>query len=113
MRPSGGSAGGRSRAAAGRRFGWSRARGGRGRFAVVSAVVLAHLIPPSEFGRAAVPLAIVPLAVILTFEGCASALVQRKEVDEADFDSAVLMSLVTGVVMTALTFLLARTLGVY
>src|SRR6188508_3353826 len=48
------------------------ARVGAESFAFVSAVVLAHLIPPSEFGRAAVPLAIVPLAVILTFEGCAS-----------------------------------------
>jgi O-antigen/teichoic acid export membrane protein len=82
-------------------------------FAFLSAVMLAHLVPPSEFGRAAVPLAIVPLAVILTFEGCASALVQRKEVTQADFDSAVLMSLAIGVVMSVLTFLLARTLGVH
>jgi O-antigen/teichoic acid export membrane protein len=82
-------------------------------FAFVSAVALAHLVPPSEFGRAAVPLAIVPLAVILTFEGCASALVQRKEVDEADFASAVLMSLFTGLLMSALTFILAKTLGVH
>ena len=47
------------------------------------AITLARLIPPAEFGRASVALALVPLAVILTFEGCASALVQRPETTKA------------------------------
>ena len=57
------------------------------------AVTLARLIPPAEFGHAAVALAIAPLAVIVTFEGCASALVQRKTVSRADFEGATVLSL--------------------
>ena len=45
-----------------------------------SAIVLARLIPPSGFGEAVVPLILVPLAVIFTFEGFGSALVQRKTI---------------------------------
>ena len=51
--------------------------------AFAAAVSLARLITPAEFGRAAVALALVPLAVILTFEGCASALVQRPTITHA------------------------------
>jgi len=80
-------------------------------FAFAAAVALARMVSPAEFGRAAVPLAIVPLAVILTFEGCASALVQRKSVTQTDRDSAVVMSLVAGLLLSTLTFALARPLG--
>ena len=87
------------------------ARIGAETFAFAAAVVLARLVSPAEFGRAVVPLAIVPLAVILTFEGCASALVQRKTVTRTDRDSAVMMSVLAGLLMTALTFVLAEPLG--
>ena len=65
--------------------------------AFAGAVALARLIAPAEFGRAAVALALVPLAVILTFEGCASALVQRPEITRAHVQGAMLLSLVTGI----------------
>ena len=48
---------------------------------LVSAIVLARLIAPAQFGEAVVPLIFVPLAVIFTFEGVGSALVQRKEIE--------------------------------
>jgi Membrane protein involved in the export of O-antigen and teichoic acid len=79
--------------------------------ALVSAIVLARLIGPSGFGEAVVPLIFVPLAVIFTFEGFGSALVQRKTVERAHIESAMLASTLTGVVLAAATFLLAQPLG--
>src|ERR1051326_8424356 len=63
---------------------------------LVSAIILARLVAPSEFGEAVVPLIFVPLAVIFTFEGVGSALVQRKEIDHAHVEAAMLASLITG-----------------
>jgi O-antigen/teichoic acid export membrane protein len=75
--------------------------------AFASAVTLARLIPPAEFGRASVALALVPLAVILTFEGCASALVQRPEITRDHEHGAVIMSVGLGLILSLVTFLLA------
>ena len=47
--------------------------------ALAAAVALARLITPAAFGHAAVALIFLPLAGILTFEGFASALVQRAD----------------------------------
>jgi O-antigen/teichoic acid export membrane protein len=74
--------------------------------AFVAAVVLARLVSPSEFGRAAVALIFIPLAAILTFEGFASALVQRPTFEEAHRRAAVFMGLVGGALLSALTFAL-------
>ncbi len=78
---------------------------------LASAVVLARLISPSGFGQAVVPLIFVPLAVILTFEGFGSALVQRKEIGRVHVEAAMLASLLTGVVLTSLTLALAEPVG--
>jgi lipopolysaccharide exporter len=61
-----------------------------------AAVALARLVSPADFGRAAVALIFVTLGVMLTFEGFASALVQRQSVDEADRRAAMLMSILGG-----------------
>ena len=71
--------------------------------AVGSAVLLAHLIPPAEFGRVAVALIICDLALSLANEGVGSALVRRQELDRAHVESAQLLSLLIGVVLTLLT----------
>lgn len=78
---------------------------------LASAVVLARLVAPSEFGEAVVPLIFVPLAVIFTFEGLGSALVQRKEIDQTHVEAAMLASLATGAALSAATFLLADPVG--
>ncbi len=78
---------------------------------LVAAVLLARLVAPSEFGEAVIPLIFVPLAVIFTFEGLGSALVQRKEIDQAHIEAAMLASLVTGAVLSLATFLLAGPVG--
>jgi O-antigen/teichoic acid export membrane protein len=78
--------------------------------AVVATVALARMLAPAEFGRAAVALIFVPLAGILTFEGFASALVQRDDVQDSHRSSAALTSLVGGVVLSLLLFGLSRVL---
>ncbi len=75
-----------------------------------AAIVLARLITPAEFGRAAVALILVPLAAILTFEGFGSALVQRKEVEPEHIEAATLASIVSGAALSLLTLLAAPTL---
>jgi len=87
------------------------ARAGIEVITLASAVVLARLIAPSGFGQAVVPLIFVPLAVILTFEGFGSALVQRKEIGRVHVEAAMLASLLTGVVLTSLTLALAEPVG--
>lgn len=84
----------------------SLAKVGSESLAFVAAIVLARLISPSEFGRAAVALIFIPLAAILTFEGFASALVQRPSFEEAHRRAAVFMGLVGGALLSALTSVL-------
>jgi O-antigen/teichoic acid export membrane protein len=60
---------------------------------VLAMVALARQITPAQFGHAAVALIFLPLAAILTFEGFASALVQREQIEPAQLHAATLMSL--------------------
>lgn len=76
-----------------------------------SAVALARLIPPAGFGEAVVPLILVPLAVIFTFEGFGSALVQRRTIEKAHAEAAMFASVVTGAIFTSLVVVLARPVG--
>jgi len=69
-------------------------------------VLLARHISPAGFGHAAVAIIFVPLAGILTFEGFASALVQRETIDERHRQVAVLMSLVGGATLSLLVLAL-------
>jgi O-antigen/teichoic acid export membrane protein len=75
--------------------------------AFAAAVALARLVSPAEFGHAAVALIFLPLAGILTFEGFASALVQHEEIVEDDRRAAVFMSIVGGILLSLIVFLLA------
>jgi O-antigen/teichoic acid export membrane protein len=74
--------------------------------ALGSIVLLARHVSPAEFGHAAVALIFVPLAGILTFEGFASALVQRETVDESHRQVAMLASLIGGAALTLLVLAL-------
>jgi O-antigen/teichoic acid export membrane protein len=72
---------------------------------ISSTVILARLVSPSEFGHAAVALLFVLLAVILTFEGPAAALVQRASVNERHRQVSVLLSLVLGTFLCGVVLL--------
>jgi len=74
---------------------------------LASAVALARLVSPAEFGNASVALILIPLAVILTYEGFGSALVQRKLIETAHFEAATLTSLATGLALSLFVYLLA------
>jgi len=58
-----------------------------------------------------VPLILVPLATILTFEGFGSALVQRREIEAAHVEAAMLAATAVGALLTAATLLLAHPIG--
>jgi PST family polysaccharide transporter len=75
--------------------------------ALAAMVILARLVSPAAFGRAAVALIFLPLATILTFEGFASALVQREQIEPEHLHAATLMSLLGGALLSALALALA------
>jgi teichuronic acid exporter len=70
--------------------------------ALGATVALARLLTPAQFSHAAVALIFIPLATILTFEGFASALVQRESIAEVDVRAAVAMSLLGGGALSAI-----------
>jgi len=74
---------------------------------LASAVALARLVSPADFGNASVALILIPLAVILTYEGFGSALVQRKMIETGHFEAATLTSLATGIALSLLVYFLA------
>jgi PST family polysaccharide transporter/lipopolysaccharide exporter len=74
---------------------------------LAAAVALARLVSPADFGNASVALILLPLSVILTYEGFGSALVQRKLVDDGHFEAATLTSLLAGILLSLATYLLA------
>ncbi|HEV7482618.1 MAG TPA: oligosaccharide flippase family protein [Solirubrobacterales bacterium] len=74
---------------------------------LVAAIALARLIGPAAFGNAAVAMIVLPLAVILTYEGFGSALVQRKLITDGHYEAATLTSVVSGFALSLATFLLA------
>jgi lipopolysaccharide exporter len=74
---------------------------------LISAVALARLVSPADFGNASVALILIPLAVILTYEGFGSALVQRKLIDTGHFEAATLTSLAAGIALSLLVYFLA------
>ncbi len=77
------------------------------------ALVLARLVPPAEFGRAAVAIVAINIAAILTFEGLGSALVQLQLLRPAHLEGVALAGPVLGAAATVLVAALAGLLGPY
>ncbi len=71
-------------------------------------VVLAHLVPPDEFGRLAVTVIVSELALALAAEGIGTPLVARRSVDRRHLESAALLGLCFGLALAAATLLLAE-----
>jgi len=69
--------------------------------------ILAHLIPPVEYGRVAIALILQGLAFALTNEGFGNPLVQRRELDGRHVGSATVMSLAFGALLCALVLVVA------
>jgi O-antigen/teichoic acid export membrane protein len=76
-----------------------------------SIIVLARIIGPAATGRAAVALVFPMLAVILTFEGFGGVLVQRVETSSKHLRTAMSLSLLSGLLLSALLALFAMTIA--
>jgi O-antigen/teichoic acid export membrane protein len=66
-----------------------------------SAVVIAHLVPPAEYGRAAVALLLNQIAQGLSVQGIGSPIVQRREITREHLRAAVALSWLVGILATA------------
>jgi PST family polysaccharide transporter len=76
---------------------------------LASMVVLARLIPPSAFGVFALAIIVQELAIVVPGEGVGGPLVQRREVTRAHFQAGFAVSLAIGLVLGALTLVIAAT----
>jgi lipopolysaccharide exporter len=76
-----------------------------------STVVLARLLSPAEFGRAAVAMIAGAFALAITSQSFGAPLVQRKEIEREHVESAFFMSLALGAALTVVTFACAPILA--
>jgi lipopolysaccharide exporter len=74
---------------------------------LAAGVVLAHLVPPDQFGRVAVTLVVSELALALANQGAGSVLVQRKVLDRAHVQATALLALIAGVALSLATLVLS------
>lgn len=72
-----------------------------------SMVVLARLIPPAEFGIFAVAVIVQELALTMPMEGIGSAIVQRRTIVREHLQGGMVLSLLVGGALTAVTLVLA------
>jgi PST family polysaccharide transporter len=72
-----------------------------------SMVVLAHLVPPADFGRFAVAVIVQELAISIPTEGVGSALVQRDTVRRDHLQAGAFLTLAMALVLGAVTLVLA------
>jgi O-antigen/teichoic acid export membrane protein len=74
---------------------------------LATGVLLAHLVPPDQFGRVAVTIVISELALALANQGAGSVLVQRKVLDRAHVQATAMLALIVGVALTLATLVLS------
>lgn len=72
---------------------------------LATAVVLAHLVTPTDFGRAAVVNGVSMLAMILSFEGFGTPLVQRARLEPERIRTALTLSAIFGIALSVIVFL--------
>jgi O-antigen/teichoic acid export membrane protein len=75
--------------------------------AVAGAVVLAHLVPPADYGRFAIALVIPEIALSLVNEGLGTPLVRHKALTERHAEGTMAIGVAGGLILTALTYFLA------
>ena len=74
---------------------------------LATTVVLARLISPAEYGTAVIVLILPLLASILTFEGFGAFLVQTRTCTREHVGSAVLLSVLSGILLSVVVFFLS------
>lgn len=73
---------------------------------IASGVVLAHLVPPDQFGLVAVTLVVSELALALANQGAGSVLVQRRSLQRAHVEATAMLALMIGCALTLATLFL-------
>ena len=74
---------------------------------LAAGVLLAHLVPPDEFGRVALTIVVSELALALANQGAGSVLVQWRVVDRAHVEATATLALAVGIPLTLATLFLA------
>jgi len=74
---------------------------------LASMVVMARLISPAEFGHFAVAIAVSELAILIPSQGVGAALVQRAEVTRKHLQAGMALSILAGVGLALIVFVLA------
>ena len=59
---------------------------------LAAGILLAHLVPPADFGRVAIAIVVSELGLALANQGAGSVLVQRKTLDRAHVESAAMLA---------------------
>lgn len=80
-------------------------------FGLASTIILARLIPPAAFGRAAVALVVVALSVIIGPTGISAGVVQRRELTPAQIRATAFLCYATGFGLTLTTAVVGLTIG--
>jgi O-antigen/teichoic acid export membrane protein len=71
--------------------------------AAAGAVVLAHLVPPAEYGRFAIAIIVPEIALSLVNEGLGTPLVRRRTLTRRHIEGTLAISVAGGLALTALT----------
>ncbi len=71
-----------------------------------SGILLAHLVPPAQFGLVAITLVLSEAALALANQGAGSVLVQRKALHRAHVEATAMLALTVGVALTIATIFL-------
>jgi lipopolysaccharide exporter len=74
---------------------------------IASGILLAHLVPPDQFGLVAVTIVASEFALALANQGAGSVLVQRRVLERAHVQATAMLALIVGVGLTLATLLLA------
>jgi lipopolysaccharide exporter len=72
--------------------------------AIAGAVVLAHLVPPADYGRFAVALVVPEIALALVNEGLGTPLVRRQILTHRHAEGTMAVGVIGGLLLTALTY---------
>ena len=70
-------------------------------------IILARLLVPEDFGLVALAMVFVALAQLVVDQGLGDALIQRREITADHIDTAFWVAVATGILLTAVTILLA------
>ena len=79
----------------------------------VIAVILARLLTPAEYGVVGLIMIFITIANVFVQSGFGTALVQKKQADEADFSSVCYFELILALVMYGLLYFFAPSIASY